>query len=47
MLEFMDEGKRSEPVELIAVLVFGFLLKLFAGRNSLTEHGIVFPGYDE
>ena len=47
MLEFMDEGKRSEPVELIAVLVFGFLLKLFAGRNSLTDQGIVFPGYDE
>lgn len=43
----MDQGKRSEPAELIAVLVFGLLLKLFAGRNSIAEHGVLFPGYDE
>ena len=43
----MDQGKRSEPAELVAVLVFGLLLKLFAGRRSLTEQGILFPGYDE
>lgn len=43
----MDQGKRSERVELLAVLFFGLLLKIFAGRNSLTEHGVVLPGYDE
>jgi len=43
----MDQGKRSEPAEIVAVIVFGLLLKLFAGRNSLTEQGIQFPGYDE
>ncbi len=43
----MDQGRRSEPAELVAVLVLGLLLRLFAGRNSLTENGIVLPGYDE
>ncbi len=43
----MDQGKRSEPIELLAVVLFGFLLKLFAGRDSLTENGILLPGYDE
>ena len=43
----MDRGRRSEPAELVAVLVLGLLLRLFAGRNSLTENGIVLPGYDE
>ncbi|MDQ1261703.1 MAG: dolichyl-phosphooligosaccharide-protein glycotransferase [Euryarchaeota archaeon] len=43
----MDQGRRSEPAELVAVLILGLLLRLFAGRNSLTENGIVLPGYDE
>jgi len=43
----MDQGKRSEPVELFAILILGFLLRLFAGRNSLTENGVLLPGYDE
>jgi oligosaccharyl transferase (archaeosortase A-associated) len=43
----MDRGKRSEPAELLAVVLIGLLLKLFAGRNSLTENGIILPGYDE
>jgi len=43
----MDQGRRSEPAELVAVLVLGLLLRLFAGRNSLTNNGIVLPGYDE
>ena len=43
----MDRGKRSEPAELLAVVLFGFLLRLFAGRSSLTENGILLPGYDE
>ena len=43
----MDRGKRSEGAELLAVVLVGFLLKLFAGRNSLTEYGVIFPGYDE
>jgi oligosaccharyl transferase (archaeosortase A-associated) len=43
----MDRGKRSEPAELLAIVLIGLLLKLFAGRNSLTENGILLPGYDE
>ena len=43
----MDRGKRSEPAEVLAVVLFGFLLRLFAGRSSLTEKGILLPGYDE
>jgi oligosaccharyl transferase (archaeosortase A-associated) len=43
----MDRGKRSEPAELIAVVLFGFLLRLFAGRSYLTENGVLLPGYDE
>jgi oligosaccharyl transferase (archaeosortase A-associated) len=43
----MDRGKRSEKAELLAVVIVGFLLKLFAGRSSLTENGIMLPGYDE
>jgi dolichyl-diphosphooligosaccharide--protein glycosyltransferase len=43
----MDRGKRSEKAELLAVVIVGFLLKLFAGRSSLTENGILLPGYDE
>jgi dolichyl-diphosphooligosaccharide--protein glycosyltransferase len=43
----MDNGRRSEPAELVAVLVLGLLLRLFAGRNSLTENGLILPGYDE
>ena len=43
----MDRGRKSEPAELLAVVLFGFLLRLFAGRSSLTENGILLPGYDE
>jgi dolichyl-diphosphooligosaccharide--protein glycosyltransferase len=43
----MDEGKRSEQAELLALVIFSFLLRLFAGRNSLTENGVLLPGYDE
>jgi oligosaccharyl transferase (archaeosortase A-associated) len=43
----MDQGRRSEPAELVAVLILGFLLRIFAGRYSLTEKGILLPGYDE
>ncbi len=44
----MDQArKRSEPAELIAVIILGLLLRLFAGRASLTENGILLPGYDE
>ena len=43
----MDRGKRSKPAEVLAVVLFGFLLRLFAGRSSLTEKGILLPGYDE
>ena len=43
----MDKGKRGEPAELFAVLILSLLLRLFAGRSSLTENGILLPGYDE
>ncbi|MCX6677320.1 MAG: oligosaccharyl transferase, archaeosortase A system-associated [Methanothrix sp.] len=43
----MNQGRRSEPAELIAVLILGLVLRLFAGRNSLTENGVLLPGYDE
>jgi len=43
----MDRGKRSEPTELLGIVLFGLLLRLFAGRDSLTENGILLPGYDE
>jgi len=43
----MDRGKRSELAELLAIVFIGILLKLFAGRSSLTENGILLPGYDE
>ena len=40
-------GKRSEHAQLLTVVIFSFLLRLFAGRDSLTENGVLFPGYDE
>ena len=43
----MDQGKRSEPVELLAVVILGLLLRFLAGKNFLTENGILLPGYDE
>ncbi|NMB85474.1 MAG: hypothetical protein GYA29_04405 [Methanothrix sp.] len=43
----MDRGRRSESAELLAIVFVGILLKLFAGRSSLTESGILLPGYDE
>lgn len=43
----MDHGKRSEPAELLGVVILGLLLRLLAGRASLTENGVLFPGYDE
>ena len=42
----MDQGKRSEPVELLAVVILGLLLRFLAGKNFLTEKGILLPGYD-
>jgi oligosaccharyl transferase (archaeosortase A-associated) len=43
----MERGKRSESAELLAIVLIGFLLKLFAGRYSLTDNGIIFAGYDD
>lgn len=43
----MDLGRRNEKAELLAVVFLGILLRLFAGRNSLTGNGIILPGYDE
>jgi dolichyl-diphosphooligosaccharide--protein glycosyltransferase len=43
----MDPGRRGEYAQLFAVVIFGLFLKLFAGRNFLTENGVLFPGYDE
>ncbi len=43
----MDHGKRSEPAELLGVVILGLLLRFLAGRASLTENGVLFPGFDE
>ena len=43
----MSHGRRSESVELLGIVLVGLLLKLFAGRYSLTEMGVLLPGYDE
>jgi oligosaccharyl transferase (archaeosortase A-associated) len=43
----MNLEKRFEPAEVLAIALVAFSLRLFAGRLSLTEKGIVFPGYDE
>jgi hypothetical protein len=42
----MDKGKRNEPLELLAVLILALLLRLYAGRNFLTENGVIIAGYD-
>jgi len=34
-------------VELLAVVILGLLLRFLAGKNFLTENGILLPGYDE
>ncbi len=44
---YMDRGKRSELAEVLAICLLGLLLRLFAGRNSLQENGILLAGYDE
>jgi len=43
----MKQEKRIEPAEVLAIALVAFSLRLFSGRFSLTEKGIVFPGYDE
>ncbi len=43
----MDRAKRYEPAEVLAVALLGLLLRLFAGRYSLTENGILPDGADE
>jgi oligosaccharyl transferase (archaeosortase A-associated) len=43
----MNQGKRMEYAQLLAVVLFSLLLRLFAGRSSLTENGVLLPGYDE
>ena len=43
----MNQEKRIEPAEVLAVALVAFSLRLFAGRLSLTEKGIIFPGFDE
>lgn len=34
-------------MELVAVVILGLLLRFLAGKNFLTENGILLPGYDE
>lgn len=51
--ELMDSEKRSKPSELLtslllpAILIFGLLLRLYAGRNTLQGGNVLFVGYDE
>ncbi|MDD1759212.1 MAG: glycosyltransferase family 39 protein [Methanothrix sp.] len=34
-------------MELLAIVILGLLLRFLAGKNFLTENGILLPGYDE
>jgi oligosaccharyl transferase (archaeosortase A-associated) len=43
----MDREKRSEPLELLAVFLFGLVLRLYAGRNSIQGGNVLLIGYDE
>ncbi len=43
----MDRGNRSEALELLAIVLLGFLLRLFVGRNYLIDSGVLFTGADE
>ncbi|MFB3764612.1 MAG: STT3 domain-containing protein [Methanotrichaceae archaeon] len=43
----MDRAKRYEPAEVLAVALLGLLLRLFAGRYTLTESGVLPDGADE
>jgi oligosaccharyl transferase (archaeosortase A-associated) len=49
----MDSVKRSKPLEFLkslllpAILIFGLLLRLYAGRNTLQGGNVLFVGYDE
>lgn len=43
----MGQGKRYESAELLSIMLFGFLLRLFVGRRSLTENGLLPVGFDE
>lgn len=39
--------RRIKPAALLTAVLLGFLLRLFAGRSSLTENGLLPAGYDE
>jgi oligosaccharyl transferase (archaeosortase A-associated) len=43
----MNRGNRSETAELLAVVFLGVLLRLFAGRPSLVDSGVLFASYDD
>lgn len=43
----MDREKRSEPLELLGIFLFGLFLRLYAGRNTLQGGDVLFMGYDE
>ena len=42
----MDDGKRREYLEVLAVFLLGLVLRLFAGRNVLQGGSVLFVGYD-
>ena len=42
-----DNGKRSEPLELLAIFLLGLVLRLYAGRNTLQGGNVLPVGYDE
>lgn len=43
----MDREKRSGPLELLGIFLFGLFLRLYAGRNALQGGDVLFVGYDE
>jgi hypothetical protein len=48
----MDRVKRSGPLELLTslllpvIIIFGLLLRLYAGRNTIQGGNVLFVGFD-
>jgi asparagine N-glycosylation enzyme membrane subunit Stt3 len=43
----MDNGKRIEPFELLAIFLLSLVLRLYAGRNTLQGGNVLIVGFDE
>jgi oligosaccharyl transferase (archaeosortase A-associated) len=43
----MGGEKRNEYLEVLTILLLGFLLRIYAGRNTIQGGNVIFQGYDE